>query len=743
MACQTLSLTNEVFGPSIAPPVVGRAPARGEWVGVEVQATNADVTTVVTGVSVRTLLTVANPQDAMVTVTVPVGGGAERSVQLGWVPPGAGGRTTSLTAVRFVNADFLALRHFENPTTVTTYAATYVFFDLRPRPTGAAAPEPVVIGPFDVPLQIQHQFSHSAAGQLALFWRDSAAGSASGRVAAVYRTDVARGATAQPLVTVDDATAAGTVACRVDTGGSRASLGLYDNAQRQGNTAVVLTTASRRLAEEPTPTPGTLKLSRRTLQLAAGTTTASVTMTNDGQDLLELTGVSSSSATITASTAVPLPRCVAPGESVPLMVTRAGVMAAAVTATVTVAAVPVSAANTISVTASAVAARPAVAVSPSALSWRVGQAGAQSLAVRNAGNVPVDVSVPGPVGATAFAWAAVPATTLQPGASRRVDVTFTSPGAGTVASTLTVSAFLVGTTTPVAGFPLTVPLVGNAVANVPPGALQIIRIVADPPGNDLLPDGEFVEIANVTDRSLDLTGCRIQHTRFSPSGQSGFGDVLPALGPAAFGGDSSLPPRRDAGVVARVYTRARVAGDSGAFRIYAGMRQAVWNNDRDTGRILNDFGEEVHRLSYVATFPPPGTALPTGTVVSPTAARRRLLVRRVFVDARLDWSSVFPVQDGDVVVVAATGTARFDHWGHVAGPAGLPASPAGADAPLPGAPSWGLIGTLGGARPFFVGAGTTLTVNVDGGPYMLSFGPNDSGYSDNAGEFDCRVELYR
>ena len=56
------------------------------------------------------------------------------------------------------------------------------------------------------------------------------------------------------------------------------------------------------------------------------------------------------------------------------------------------------------------------------------------------------------------------------------------------------------------GFPTDIALEGNA-DGVGPGALKILRVDANPPGPDLA--GEFVEIVNVTDATLDLQGCRV------------------------------------------------------------------------------------------------------------------------------------------------------------------------------------------------------------------------------------------
>jgi hypothetical protein len=740
MTCRTLTLADEVFGPSIAPPLSGRLPVRGEWVGLP--ALSGEVTTSVSGVNVRTQLTMGSTPDPVLRIAVPAGGGATITKTFPYAASGSG-RLTEVTAVRFVSAEFVAVRYTVTPSGVTTYDVSYAFFDLRPRATGAPVPEPVTLGPFEVPLTVQHHFGHNANGQLALFWRNTLAGSAQGKFAEVYRTDIEQWVTAiQPLVSTDDALAEGTIACRVaDDGGGSFTVSLHDQAQRHGNAAVVLGTASRELQSRDAPSPGKLQLSARTLSLGPGQTSRSVQVANDGRDFLEVTALTSSNPAITVSSGVTLPVCLLPGESITITISRSGM--GAVTGTVTLATTPPATAggNTVAVTASALTARPAVYLDRAVISWRENEPGLRQLKVSNVGNVPVDIAVPASTLDPPFSWAPVATVTLQPREVRSVLITFTPSDQASVSGTLQVGAFLAGTTTPLPNFPVTVRLLGNHRANVPPGALRIVRIVADPPGNDMLPEGEFIEIANTTGAPLDLTGCNIQHIKRGPAGQSGFQGLI-AIGADAFGTDSMLPPVAT-GATLRVFTRRRAPSDVGPYGLYAGFGIAAWNNTGDTGRILNEFGEEVDRLSYVPRPPPAGTTLPPGTVVNPVSAPHRYPPRRVYVNSRLDWSTVFMVQDGDLVSVTATGTAGFDHWGATSGPAGRTDLPAPAGSPVTGAPSFGLIGKLDGGPPFFVGAAASIPINVDGGPYMLYLGPNDTNFGDNNGVYDCVVVLYR
>jgi hypothetical protein len=79
------------------------------------------------------------------------------------------------------------------------------------------------------------------------------------------------------------------------------------------------------------------------------------------------------------------------------------------------------------------------------------------------------------------------------------------------------------------------------------------------------------------------------------------------------------------------------------------------------------------------------------------------------------------------------------------GPVGFVVDPAPFDNAWPGhgAPKYGLIARIrDDGTPFYVGSASTITVNRDGGPFMLSLGPNDSWVGDNNGDFDCVAVLY-
>jgi hypothetical protein len=281
---------------------------------------------------------------------------------------------------------------------------------------------------------------------------------------------------------------------------------------------------------------------------------------------------------------------------------------------------------------------------------------------------------------------------------------------------------------------------------VPPGALKISTIVADPPGDDMMPEGEFIEIINVTGGPLDLTKTRIDQTVFSQQSGSGHFAALKTFGSAEFGADSMLPPFANGnGPTLRILTRAKKPSDiASPFRIYLGRSGPVWNNTGDTGRIVNEFGQMVDQYTYVTSVPSAG--LPPGTVYSQPAARHLAMVRRVYVNTQMDWTTVFSVQEGDLINITASGKAGFGGFFGSAGtwgPDGKATELAPAGWPLPGAPKFGLIADLGGMTQMFIGSSGTITVNRTGGPFVLSLGPNDNGIGDNNGDFDCVATLYR
>jgi len=143
MACKTLNVVDEVFGPSVSPSVVDGTLKRGEWLGltlasningawIPVPSQTYDV--------VDTPVTVTrDPSNQTVTASV---GGVQ--VTLPWRALTAG--DTNLLVAKFrTGADFLVIRDVDG-TDPTTAQWRFWVFDVRT----AIAPQPVVLGPFAV-----------------------------------------------------------------------------------------------------------------------------------------------------------------------------------------------------------------------------------------------------------------------------------------------------------------------------------------------------------------------------------------------------------------------------------------------------------------------------------------------------------------------------------------------------------------------------------------------------------------
>ena len=749
MSCCSLNVTDDVFGLSIIQSIVGQTAKRGEWVGLTLALKVGG------GLVYATTPQTYNVAGLSVVVDPPVGGLVKvavsgRTFALPWRStfPGA----TNLLAARFVNTDFMVFRDADS----TTGQWTFRVLDLR---TGTACTGLSALGPFTVPATFELLFCPSSNGELAMLWNGTTAGQVTGRKAYVVRTMVD---TTQltPFLVVDDLAAGGKLGCEISATARTAVV--FDQANTVGN-VIARGASSRNLFSNSLPLPGELKLSVQSITINATSTTNSLTIENAGGDFLEVLSASSSSAAVTASFGGLTPVCLWPGETLPLIVTRAS--SAAASATVTVVTSPAASpatAGKVTVTLQAKAVEPphpAASVGPVGLGWRTGQSQAQRVTVKNTGNVDLDLRVDGPPAGSGFTWSAVATQLLAAGATVGIDVkpAATGPDSGQ----LVVQIFGRGTVTPLPGFPVTVGLVKNTMAKVPVGALQITALVANPFGSDIAVEGEFLEFVNTTGGTLDLTGCSVTHEVIPASGTPRQRQ-LTRFGPQAFGSDAKLAPQSTAPKPLRVLTRAKAPSDppTDPLRFYCGSRAPVWNNTGDTARILNEDGAVVAIRSYVAVLPSSGS-LPPGTVYSPSPSRQRIATRRVFVNAAIDWNTVFNnIEDGDALIVRDV-TGRVSLGGFLgsagdSGPEGRVGDPAGSSYPVPGAPRFCLIALVGVlendgtvtavAGPFFVGAAGTVTVNVPNPPPRpLSFflGVNDDVMSDNNGSFDCAVDLTR
>ncbi len=776
MACPTLNLTDETFGPSIEETPMRATPARGEWVGVTLAQQIAESapgdpqrwsysTTPQTYNVAGIDLTATPAVSGLTTITVPAAG-ATLSVPFLSVAPGS----TNILAARFRSpAEFLVVAVSVVAPTAATYDLTlYVV------PTTGGGPA-VQHGPYGpIPRTSQFNLCHSRTGELIMVWWANAY-LAPGRAGVVRRTRLPE-IQLPDILRFSDPNATGVVGCEVRA--ATRSLVVFDSASRQGNVAVRRTAASRDLMSGAAPAPGRLRLRDPQLRLPAGTASVGFSAINEGEDFLEITGVSAPGGLVTVAAGTPLPLCLPPGDSLPLVVTRVP-GAAAGTAVVTVASVPAptrpaDATATVTLAAAAMSmASPAIRFEPEALVWRPSESAPKDLSVRNVGVVPVQVEVPAsPAGP--YAWAALPPTTIAPAARLRVaTVTLARPTGGVVPDgAVEIRALPAGGTQPIPGSPFRIRLSANPADRVPVGALRIAALVADAPGDDLLPEGEFVDIINVTDADLDLVDCRLLD-RTGPTAAATPGPATPGTNlrsvlrfdATTMGPDTRLRPFASTGEVLRVLTR-RHSGrmddpPPGRLRIFLDRATAVWNNVGDTAVIKNSSNEDVAFLSHLARYPDPGRPIPQGTIVQPPPPRRRVMTRRIFVNTAMERNTVFDVFDGDVVRIRdVTGSANFGGFLGSAGTFGPRGNgtPAGDELvpipfrgnfpwPLPGAPQCCMIARIGlpGAEIVRQASGdTTLTIITSSeGPVPLTLGVNDPWVADNSGYFDCAVDLFR
>src|SRR5436189_149453 len=140
MACPQLQLTSEVFGLAHEYAIVGSTVVRGQWV-VLAKLDGAEQSTNVTGVTVRVTESSA---EGTIKVAVTIGAG-DKTVQFPW-----SGASVGLVASRFRTADFLVVRYVAG-STGGAHTWTFAVFDLRASAATSTAPNPIVLGPFDLP----------------------------------------------------------------------------------------------------------------------------------------------------------------------------------------------------------------------------------------------------------------------------------------------------------------------------------------------------------------------------------------------------------------------------------------------------------------------------------------------------------------------------------------------------------------------------------------------------------------
>lgn len=631
--------------------------------------------------------------------------------------------------------------------------------------TGAA--NPIAFGPFaNVEPNVPINVADGKSGQLLLLWHDSNA-TGIGKTARVMRTDIVYQGSDALVMNINPDQGTPLVFCRI-TGANR-TLALYGNATLAGPDA--LNTTQAQLLHVETIEPGTLSVAPNALTFADTVSSGSTFIRNAGRDMLEIKGISPSNTTLLDVSHPALSHCLAPAEQMQVTFTRKTPGAGRVEFLITTEPRLPSdqrAEEKIVVTMDAITGAKLEIIPSASLSWIIGDTSRKDLAIRHRGGIPLRISVS--AATNGFAWTsssivAGATRTMNPGEA--IGLGFTPPN-GTAASTVTVAATDVNGVA-IAQSPLTISLSSGASAKVNPGELRIGAWMIDPPGTDILPEGEFIELENVSGRNLDLSSVVItervftsQNTTFPGTGTE---RAFFTFGATTLNGGAVLP----AGKTVRVLTRAKNANDSddfppaGAWRVYAGRAAAVWNNTGDTARLVNREGAGVQLDMKVfvrgSNAIPPAT--PPGAIVTP---RHRVpgLSRRYFVNAGPQWATSITLEDGDLVTVRnVTGTITLAWLGGGVGPNGNPGTVALPDEYIPfhgtmtfaapGLPVGALVAQwrhgANTSAPILIGTGpVTFTIRaMNGGaaPLVLDLGINDSYTDDNSGVFDAMVDVYR
>ncbi len=436
------------------------------------------------------------------------------------------------------------------------------------------------------------------------------------------------------------------------------------------------------------------------------------------------------------------------------------------------------------------------------LDWRATDAQSKAITISNTGTTDLWVQWAGAATSAQpgdeFFWGAQPRTQLgrrRPnGWAPAIRVPVRPPRLGAGARTATVTVIV----TDAGGNEVqrvAIPCRNDATARVNFGDMAVTRIDFDPPGNDLTNEGEFVELTNLTTRTLDLNGCTLWQRTFSSSRApnqptSGSPQALWTFRPATsrldFGRDNLLPP----GATLRVLTRGpRTGEDPGSvpdfgLRLYLGLNNPVWNNGGDRASVTNEFPND----NLVCSFGYGSQALTGPNAPAPAAPATPPVVvppgqlRTVFSATALPilafnegFPGIFEVEDGDVVTISTNeaglinswltsagtpaGTIKLDPLGPLILPSGLrlaafgvtwidpavmsPEEPQGSW-PIQNAPQGGLIAQIDGRQPMFVGAGTSFTL-VQDRRRTLRLGINDAfgGYWNNSGVFLVNLTVRR
>ena len=623
-----------------------------------------------------------------------------------------------------------------------TRSVTFTLF------TTSGASEPLTLGPFGgIPAGVPINLADGRAGQLVLFWHDTNT-TGVGKTARVMRTDITYPGSDALVVNTDRTRGSNLVFCRL-TGATR-TLALFHNAALAG--ADGLNTAQARLLNQEEITAGTLSINPNTLRFSDTVLRRTADIRNAGRDMLEIRGISGGNAMLVdVLPSIPLPTCLAPKTSMQIVFQR-GPNDAAAEIRYLVASVPALTEMTeaqILVQLDSIAGAK-IDVVPTSICWVPGDTTPRQVKIIHRGGIPLRIAVTAPT--QGFAWTSTQLMsnmmrTFNPGSVIVLNIT---PPVATATSTLSVTATDVDGNA-IRNSPFTISLRSGCLAKVDPGDLRIGTWMADPAGPDLVPEGEFIELDNVSGRDLDMSSVVITELVFTgtnPDQPPGVGTETDffAFSTTTLNGRAILP----AGRTVRVLTRASVPADpppfpaTGPWRVFAGRSQGVWNNTGDTARIYN---REAARVLLDTKRYVPANNLPRHRVPG--------FPRRIILSPNFQWSgTLVGVEDGDFVTVRdITGMMSLAAWQRSWGPEGQPGPVAPLEDPsypAPGRPVGALIARWrqgsSTSLPLMIGTGYSFTIrdmNESGSPLMVDFGVNDGDLSDNSGFFDMNVDVFR
>lgn len=416
-------------------------------------------------------------------------------------------------------------------------------------------------------------------------------------------------------------------------------------------------------------------------------------------------------------------------------------------------------------------------INPRELCWRQQDAFTKQIEFKYTGTSDIWIEVLGTpqVSNSEFYWGAIPRTLMQPDVmirlSVRPPVPANNPGTKTAAIPFTVTGTINGHVIQTGSINCR----NDCQSKVIYGDLQITALMSDPPGSDVAPEGEYIDLLNVTSMELDLAGCYITQQVFNASSTPTERSFVrfPSMGEFNVN-DFGKTSRLTSGARLRILTRMKNNADPthDPLRYYAAMGRPVWNNTGDRAMIYNAENDLIVRYGYGSQANIAGTPNTTPMPPAPTQPVRRLIHDfSVDINPTFGFVPVIAIEDGDEIELTTEETSLADNFiqsdiigvGVVGNapfspeylPSGSPlhilprrigaiaAAPEGGW-PLPGVAKYSLIGAFdeNGTNAFAIGSGHTLTVTLSQ-PKMLHLGINDDVLWDNRGIFRVFVRIFR